>query len=75
MLYRLFDVFDDGDGVVDRKLFFSGLTVLCDGERDSKIRAAFDLYDEDKDGFISLEQVCFRAPRSNAGAPCTLTPI
>ena len=42
---------------MDRKLFFSGLTVLCDGERDLKIRAAFDLYDDDTDGFISLEQV------------------
>ena len=56
MLSRLFDIFDNGDGVVDRKLFFSGLTILCDGERDSKIFAAFDLHDEDADGFISLEQ-------------------
>jgi len=58
ILRNLFSVFDqDGNGIIDYTEFLSGLTVLCDGTRDEKIRIAFDLYDFDKDGFISMPEM------------------
>ena len=51
VLAALFDLFDtDGNGVVDFAELGSGLSVLCGGNRDSKVQAAFDLYDENGDG-------------------------
>ena len=46
-----------GNGVVDFTELASGLSVLCGGSRDDKVRAAFDLYDLNGDGFISLDEV------------------
>ena len=44
-LGMLFDLFDrDGNGLVDIQELLSGLSVLCGGERDDKIRAAFELF-------------------------------
>lgn len=55
---RLFDLFDtDGDGYVDSAELTSGLTVLCGGSRDEKVKAAFALYDTNGDGFISLDEM------------------
>ena len=55
---RLYDVFDtNGDGMVDFTELACGLSVLCDGSRDDKARAAFALYDIDGDGVISLEEM------------------
>ena len=43
---RLFDVFDsDGNGVIDASELAAGLSVLCGGSREDKVKAAFDLYD------------------------------
>ena len=33
------------------------MSVLCSGSRESKIRAAFELYDINNDGFISLNEM------------------
>ncbi|TYZ60306.1 hypothetical protein PybrP1_010825 [[Pythium] brassicae (nom. inval.)] len=55
---RLFDVFDqDGDGQIDFSELASGLSVLCKGARDAKVKAAFRLYDFNGDGFISLDEM------------------
>ena len=35
----------------------SGLSVLCAGHRDDKAQAAFALFDENGDGFISVEEM------------------
>ena len=51
----LFSTFDtNGDGLVDSRELASGVSVLCAGYRDEKIRAAFSLFDTNDDGFISL---------------------
>ena len=55
---KVFQVMDrDRDGVIDGKELISGLTVLCGGDRDSKIRAAFVLYDKNDDGFIDRHEL------------------
>lgn len=58
ILDRLFAVFDtDGNGIVDFCELSSGLSVLCGGTREEKVRSAFALYDLNQDGFISLEEM------------------
>lgn len=58
ILDRLFTIFDtDGNGVVDFCELSSGLSVLCGGSREDKVRAAFALYDLNQDGYISLEEM------------------
>lgn len=54
-LFSLFDV--NGDGMVDFTELSSGLSILCGGNRDDRIRAAFALYDFNGDGHISLEEM------------------
>ncbi|KAG7395517.1 hypothetical protein PHYBOEH_003657 [Phytophthora boehmeriae] len=55
---RLYDVFDrDGNGQIDFSELASGLSVLCKGARNAKVKAAFRLYDFNADGFISLDEM------------------
>lgn len=55
---RLFDAFDaDGNGVVDFCELSSGISILCGGSREEKIRAAFALYDLNQDGLIALDEM------------------
>ena len=54
-LFALFDT--DGNGYVDFNELASGLSILCGGSSHDKVRAAFNLYDINKDGFISLEEM------------------
>jgi len=54
-VFRMID--SDGNGEIDGKELISGLTVLCAGDRDTKIRAAFVLYDKNDDGFIDEEEL------------------
>ena len=42
----------DGNGVVDFAELVSGLSVLCGGSRDDKVKAAFELYDTRGDGLL-----------------------
>lgn len=58
ILNRLFVIFDeDHNGTVDFCELCSGLSVLCGGSREEKVRAAFSLYDLNQDGFISLDEM------------------
>lgn len=58
LLHFLFDLFDtDQNGVVDISELCSGLSVLCGGSREDKIQAAFALFDENGDGFISKAEM------------------
>jgi Ca2+-binding EF-hand superfamily protein len=55
---ELFEIFDaDGNGVVDFAELASGLSVLCGGSRDDKVRAAFELFDTNGDGVISRAEM------------------
>ncbi|CAE7805013.1 Frq1, partial [Symbiodinium sp. KB8] len=58
LIDRLFAVFDGNmDGVIDVTELCSGLSVLCAGDRDNKVRAAFDLFDKNGDGYITLDEM------------------
>lgn len=61
VLQNLFDIFDrDCDGVVDSLEFNAGLSVLGNTAADSSARRAFDAYDLDGNGYISLdEMICY----------------
>ncbi|KAK9380118.1 uncharacterized protein V2V93DRAFT_371691 [Kockiozyma suomiensis] len=52
---RLIAIFDeDGGGDVDFKEFLAGLSAFSSrGEQDEKLKFAFNVYDIDRDGFIS----------------------
>ena len=55
LLGRLFAIFDqDGSGSIDFAELASGMSVLCGGSREAKVKAAFALYDVNGDGFISV---------------------
>ncbi|ETV93443.1 hypothetical protein H310_12497 [Aphanomyces invadans] len=57
-IHRLFDIFDaDGNGTVDFAELAAGLSLLCGGGREDKVRAAFVLYDYNQDGVISLDKM------------------
>ena len=54
----LFEMFDmNGNQEVDMAELGSGLSVLCGGSRSEKARIAFQLYDYDGDGMISLAEM------------------
>ena len=54
VLDRLFDIFDtDHNGEVDVIELSSGLSLVCGGNRESKIAAVFSVVDSNGDGFIS----------------------
>lgn len=58
VIERLFVIFDsDQNGIIDHKELASGLSVLCAGSKEDKVRAAFTLYDLNSDGFISLHEM------------------
>ena len=56
---RLFDVFasDESPLAVSFDEVASGLSIMAGGDRDDKVRAAFELYDINDDGFISFDEV------------------
>lgn len=58
MIRRLFRVFDtDSSNTVDFGELASGLSVLSGSSMDDKVRAAFQLYDINGDGYITQEEM------------------
>jgi serine/threonine-protein phosphatase 2B regulatory subunit len=55
LVQRVIDIFDqDGNGEVDFKEFIQGMSLFSvKGDKMSKLRFAFKIYDMDKDGYIS----------------------
>jgi len=55
LVERVIAIFDsDGDGEIDFKEFIEGISLFSvKGDRDSKLKFAFKIYDMDNDGFIS----------------------
>jgi len=55
LVQRVIEIFDtDGNGEVDFKEFIQGISQFSvKGDRETKLRFAFKIYDMDKDGFIS----------------------
>ena len=49
--------FENNAGLLDPRAVASGLSVLCVGPRDAKVRSAFALFDVNQDGFISKKEM------------------
>jgi len=55
---RLFHMLDiNGDGVVDLSEFVCGLSVLCKGTPEEKLKLSFKAYDLDGSGYISKSEL------------------
>lgn len=54
----VFDLFDrDDNGIVDLMELICGVSLLCAGTEDDKIHAVFNIFDENGDGFISMDEM------------------
>jgi len=54
----VFDLFDrDENHVVDMMELICGISLLCSGSEDDKIHAVFNVFDENGDGFISMDEM------------------
>mmetsp|Transcript_114672 Transcript_114672/g.320439 ORF Transcript_114672/g.320439 Transcript_114672/m.320439 type:complete len:384 (+) Transcript_114672:111-1262(+) len=54
----VFDLFDrDDNNVVDMMELICGISLLCAGAEDDKIHAVFNVFDENGDGFITLDEM------------------
>jgi len=55
---KVFDLFDrDGNHVVDNMELICGISLLCAGSEEEKIHAVFAMFDENGDGFVSLDEM------------------
>ena len=58
ILGRLFDMFDeDNNQLISYSEFATGISILCQGTRDERAKAAFQVVDEDGDGHIDLDEL------------------
>jgi len=54
----VFDLFDrDDNGVVDLMELICGISLLCAGSEDDKIHAVFNTFDQNGDGYISMDEM------------------
>ncbi|XP_065583497.1 calcineurin subunit B type 2-like [Artemia franciscana] len=72
LFQRVIDIFDsDGNGEVDFKEFIQGVSQFSvKGDKESKLRFAFRIYDMDNDGFISNGEL-FQLLMKHFGAAAT----
>jgi len=55
---RLFQIFDlDHDSYVDFKELMTGLSVLCRGSIEDRLRMCFQLFDRNQDGFVDRDEL------------------
>ena len=54
-VFRTFD--KDGDQSIDFREFICGLSITCHGTREDKLRWAFNMYDIDKSGTITEDEL------------------
>mmetsp|Transcript_38486 Transcript_38486/g.86385 ORF Transcript_38486/g.86385 Transcript_38486/m.86385 type:complete len:112 (+) Transcript_38486:3-338(+) len=54
-MFQLFD--NDGDGTVDIREFVLGMCNFTNMERDKRVRFIFEVFDEDRSGFLSLAEL------------------
>jgi len=55
---KLFDLLDTNrDGAVDLQEFVCGLSILCKGTAEEKLKLSFKSYDINNDGYISKEEM------------------
>lgn len=56
--HAVFDLFDrDDNNVVDMMELICGISLLCSGTEDDKIQAVFQVFDENGDGYISMDEM------------------
>lgn len=56
--HAVFDLFDrDDNNVVDMMELICGISLLCAGTEDDKISAVFNVFDENGDGFITMDEM------------------
>eukprot|EP00931_Biecheleriopsis_adriatica_P094117 TRINITY_DN6779_c0_g1_i1.p1 TRINITY_DN6779_c0_g1~~TRINITY_DN6779_c0_g1_i1.p1 ORF type:complete len:371 (+),score=91.20 TRINITY_DN6779_c0_g1_i1:73-1113(+) len=54
----VFDLFDrDDNNVVDMMELICGISLLCAGNEEEKIHAVFEVFDENGDGYISMDEM------------------
>ena len=67
VLFEVFNAEDEAEDLVDFSELASGLSILCGGQSDNRVRSAFALFDFNGDGFISVEEMTrYMARRSSA---------
>jgi Ca2+-binding EF-hand superfamily protein len=58
MTKTVFSLFDkDGNGTIDPMELVVGVALLCGGSEEEKMRAIFNAFDENDDGYISPEEM------------------